>query len=305
MPVPVHVHVRGFFNDVVPQYMYPRTFFTQLRRQHKNPRVYILLVLSHCKIPRTKRKTFSCCKVFVRNCCGDLVASAPLLPGVCSVVGTSSSVTMEPGHGSGGKKSKKAGKGRKMPTLKLDEGIAAADKAAAAAESEGSATGAARGQNGEDAVRSEADVLRDIAAASSAMLQQKSNLTILTKRLETLRKERHTFMSPRTVKRDESKHRAERAVPVPTTKSNCCWRCLTRCCLLACVVWGLLFAMFGSIMTFDDNYEVTQGVLDRVSSGLVVGLNETFAVKTLPRPGELLAAEGRRKRFPVVIVPGV
>ena len=67
----------------------------------------------------------------------------------------------------------------------------------------------------------------------------------------------------------------------------------------------VLLATWGSVTVWDQDYEVAQKVLDRVSDGLGVGLNETFGVKTMPRPGQTLAAEGRRKRFPVVFIPGV
>jgi hypothetical protein len=103
--------------------------------------------------------------------------------------------------------------------------------------------------------------------------------------------------------------KAKAANEPPPERSCCCWRWCVRCCCSAIALVVLLVALLGSVPFWDEDYVISQKVLDHVSSagdeiGLR-GLNESFAVKTMPRPGQVLAAAGFRKRRPVVFVPGI
>ena len=85
-------------------------------------------------------------------------------------------------------------------------------------------------------------------------------------------------------------------------------RCMhiSKCLCFANTIF--LVAFFLSWMTYstlDADYEIAQRVIDKLSDGYMSGLNETVGIATEPRPGQILAAEGRRKHFPVVFVPGV
>lgn len=146
-------------------------------------------------------------------------------------------------------------------------------------------------------------VKQDIRKIRAQIKAKDSEKKQLEDNLRALQLELQEFMTPRTRKKEVKRLRdQDKPKPVPKT---CCQRCWCLCCWMVVFVFSFFFLTWGSVTVWDQDYIVAQKVLDRVSDGLVVGLNETFGVRTMPRPGELLAAEGRKKRFPVVFIPGV